>query len=61
MSVMRNTHRSEVLLASEMKKFEKLNLKDGAATLSMLTVESICIAINSFKKYPKKNILHDRC
>ena len=27
MSVMRNTHRSEVLLASEMKKFEKLNFK----------------------------------
>ena len=28
-------------------------LENGAATLSMLTAKSICIAINSFKKYPK--------
>ena len=26
---------------------EKLNLEDGCATLSMLTVKSICMAINS--------------
>ena len=30
----------------------KLSLKDGCATLSMLTVRSICVAINSFSKSP---------
>ena len=32
----------------------KLSLEDGCATLSMLTVRSICIAIKSFKIAPKK-------
>ena len=36
-----------------LQKVKKLNLKDGLATLSMLTVKSICMAINSFNKYPK--------
>ena len=31
---------------------KKLNLEDGCNTLSMLTVKSICIAINNFKKKP---------
>ena len=30
----------------------KLSLEDGCATLSMLTVRSICMAINSFSKIP---------
>ena len=30
----------------------KLSLEDGCATLSMLTVRSICMAINSFKIKP---------
>ena len=37
-----------------LKNFNQLNLKDGAATISMLTAKSICMAINTFKKYPKK-------
>ena len=32
--------------------FHKLNLEDGAATLSMLTVHSICMAINNLNKFP---------
>ena len=32
----------------------KLSLEDGCATLSMLTVKSICIAINSFARTPNK-------
>jgi len=32
--------------------FKQLDLEDGSATLSMLTVKSICMAINSFSKYP---------
>ncbi len=34
--------------------FKKINLEDGCATLSMLTVKSICKAINYFKNPPKK-------
>jgi len=30
----------------------KLSLKDGCATLSMLTIKTICMAINSFAKVP---------
>ena len=37
-----------------LQNFKKLNLQDGAATLSMLTVKSICTAINGFANYPKK-------
>ena len=33
---------------------KKTNLEDGCATLSMLTVKSICKAINYFKNPPKK-------
>ena len=32
----------------------KLSLEDGCATLSMFTVKSICMAINSFTKPPNK-------
>ena len=32
----------------------QLSLEDGCATLSMLTVESICMAINSFNTTPNK-------
>ena len=34
------------------KSLKKMDLKDGSATLSMLTVQTICNAINSFVKYP---------
>ena len=34
------------------KNLNKLNLEDGSATLSMLTVKSICLAINSFNERP---------
>ena len=36
-----------------LKKLKGLNTKDGSATLSMLTVETILNAINNFKNYPK--------
>ena len=35
-----------------LQNLNKLSLKDGCATLSMLTARSICIALNSFKKKP---------
>ena len=35
-----------------LKSLKKLNLEDGSATLSMLTVESICLAIKLIKKLP---------
>jgi len=41
----------------DLKILNQLNLKDGTATLSMLTAESICIGINNFKKYPNKILL----
>jgi len=34
-----------------------LNLKDGCATLSMLTVNSICMGIKKFNKFPKTIII----
>ena len=36
----------------DLRSLKKLSLEDGCATLSMLTVESICIAINSLTKLP---------
>ena len=36
------------------KELKKLSLKDGCATLSMLTAETICLAINNFKNTPNK-------
>ena len=38
----------------KLNNLEKLNLEDGCATLSMLTIKSICIAIQNLKKLPKK-------
>ena len=35
----------------------KLSLEDGCATLSMLTVKSICMALNSFEKKPNLVLL----
>ena len=35
-----------------LQNLDKLSLEDGCATLSMLTVRSICMAINSFKIKP---------
>ena len=35
-----------------LNNIKKLTLEDGCSTLSMLTVKSICMAINSFKKKP---------
>ena len=35
-----------------LKNLDKLSLENGCATLSMLTVKSICMAINSFKIKP---------
>jgi len=37
-----------------LENLNELSLEDGSATLSMLTVESICMAINSFKNLPQK-------
>ena len=34
----------------DLQNLDNLSLQDGAATLSMLTVKSICIAVNSLKK-----------
>ena len=36
------------------QSLNQLDLKDGAATLSMLTVKSIHLALNFFKTYPKQ-------
>ena len=38
----------------DFQRINQLSLQDGLATLSMLTVESIIMAINSFEKYPNK-------
>ena len=38
----------------DFQSINQLSLQDGLATLSMLTVESIIMAINSFEKYPNK-------
>ena len=35
----------------------KLNFEDGCATLSMVTVKSICMAINSFSEFPNTIIV----
>ena len=35
-----------------LENLNELSLEDGSATLSMLTVKSICISINSFSKIP---------
>ena len=35
-----------------LQNLNKLSLKDGCATLSMLTAKSICISLNNFKKKP---------
>jgi len=37
----------------DFKSLQNLDPKDGCATLSMLTVQSICLAIKSLKKIPK--------
>jgi len=37
----------------KVKNLNKLKLKDGCSTLSMLTVETICLSIKNFKKTPK--------
>ena len=38
----------------DFQSINHLSLQDGLATLSMLTVQSIIMAINSFAKYPNK-------
>ena len=35
-----------------LKKLNKLSFRDGCATLSMITVSSICLAVKSLKKVP---------
>ena len=40
-----------------LKNFNKLSLEDGCATLSMVTVNSICEALNNFKKKPNLVLL----
>jgi len=37
-----------------LNELKEINLEDGCATLSMLTVQSICMAINNFTKPPIK-------
>ena len=37
----------------DFKSLQNLGPEDGCATLTMLTVQSICLAIKSFKKIPK--------
>ena len=37
-----------------LNELKKLSLEDGCTTLSMLTVQSICMAINNFTKPPNK-------
>ena len=41
----------------DLNDLEKLSLEDGCATLSMLTVKSICMAINSLDKIPNTILL----
>ena len=40
-----------------LSEYKNLSLKDSLATLSMLTVRSICLAINQFNTYPKLVII----